>query len=388
MEEKNINEDINSYFENRKTGEFFVESEKFENLIIKKKNDTQTNFFYFFDNKQNKLIKKFVLLDGNKIQKICIVTLIEKEKKIVPRFTFQIYNKTKKAYENYKKKEIEHSFIKAHVDLNDCHKNFIKLINFIKSFDDVDFSEDTIQFINKKDKSLVDNFNLLFGDNKEKVLKNLKNISSEKLINAKNIIDITNLENKINEFENNLYNNSEKFWQNFFVSNPWFLTQIFYLPYFFYKKEFFVGGKKQGEKKGDKFTDFALKSKNLDNLAIIEIKTPDKKLVSNTPYSTNIYPMGRDLLEGVSQILEQKKVLQENYNRNGYFKVLDSKAILIIGKISSLKENEAQETEEKNNSIKIELFELFRNSLKNFEIITYDEVLERAKFLLEQIKNR
>ena len=60
---------------------------------------------------------------------------------------------------------------------------------------------------------------------------------------------------------------------------------------------------------------------------------------------------------------------------DSFYQVFNPKCVLIIGKLSALKPKQYA------------WFELFRNSQKDVETLTFDEVLEKCKFLLEIIKN-
>ncbi len=76
--------------------------------------------------------------------------------------------------------------------------------------------------------------------------------------------------------------------------------------------------------------------------------------------------------------------LSENsreYDRNGEEikqKAYDSKTILIIGSWKEIESSNAQEKK-----IKEKTLELFRQNSKNVEIITFDELYDRAKFIVE-----
>ena len=73
-----------------------------------------------------------------------------------------------------------------------------------------------------------------------------------------------------------------------------------------------------------------------------------------------------------------------NYDDNGETIVqnsYDSKTILIIGNWSEINKDNA-----KNQEIKKKTFELFRQNSKNVEIITFDELYDRAKFIIEHNK--
>lgn len=88
----------------------------------------------------------------------------------------------------------------------------------------------------------------------------------------------------------------------------------------------------------------------------------------------------------MSQILEHKAsglirlegdnfIEGESMNQKAY----DSKVILIIGQWTEL--TNSDNTQEKN--IKKKTFELFRRDSRNIEIMTFDELFDRAKFIVE-----
>ena len=94
-----------------------------------------------------------------------------------------------------------------------------------------------------------------------------------------------------------------------------------------------------------------------------------------------------ELIDAVSQILEQKASWQVkaeasalgNFDDEGNLiaqRTIDPKSILIVGT-----DNQFSGTE-KETAIKLRTFELFRRDSRNLEILTYDELYERAKFVV------
>ena len=84
--------------------------------------------------------------------------------------------------------------------------------------------------------------------------------------------------------------------------------------------------------------------------------------------------MSEDLIWAISQVLNQKDLLQKDYLQNNAakdFKVWNPKIILIIW----------SEEYEKINLEQRACFELFKNSNKDIEIITFDELFEKIKNL-------
>lgn len=136
-----------------------------------------------------------------------------------------------------------------------------------------------------------------------------------------------------------------------------------------------MGGKRI-DNKGSSIADFVYK-KGIDNVSIIEIKTPSTKIVEDVKYRENVYVPSQELTSSIVQVKEQKDSLMKNYNaiwRESYeeginFKAFDPKCYLIIGNTSEL------------NAKQIESFNLFRNELRTVEIITYDELLSKMEIL-------
>lgn len=118
----------------------------------------------------------------------------------------------------------------------------------------------------------------------------------------------------------------------------------------------------------------------------IEIKKPSTPLFGKPKNRSNAWSLSEELINSVSQILEQKasgllKLEKQQYNSTGEFiqqKAYDSKVVLIIGHWRELDNSSSQLERE----IKKKTFELFRRDSRNVEIITYDELYERAKFIV------
>jgi hypothetical protein len=98
------------------------------------------------------------------------------------------------------------------------------------------------------------------------------------------------------------------------------------------------------------------------------------------------------LIDAVSQILEHKASgqirieTQRLHDSQGQLitqRAYDSKVLLIIGdwgNVESANDNEKR--------IKEKTFELYRRDSRNIKILTFDELLERAKFIVEHGEKR
>jgi len=122
----------------------------------------------------------------------------------------------------------------------------------------------------------------------------------------------------------------------------------------------------------------------------VEVKKPSTPLFSSVKNRSNSWKLSNDVIHSVSQILEQKasgliKFEKQQYDSSGSpidQKAYDSKVILIMGAWKELKASKSIHESE----IKKKTFELFRQDSRNIEILTYDEIYDRAKFIVEGTK--
>lgn len=93
-----------------------------------------------------------------------------------------------------------------------------------------------------------------------------------------------------------------------------------------------------------------------------------------------MFGIGKEVTGGLVQALDQKDNLQKDFYalaKGGEFISFNPKVVLIIGTIKSLTKQQ------------LKSFELFRSSIRDVEIITYDELLKRTDLILGQfVQNR
>jgi len=181
----------------------------------------------------------------------------------------------------------------------------------------------------------------------------------------------------------------EILWQHFFSKNDWIFG--YGLDYKFLgilQKEAHISNTDLSGKE-EVIGDFLLGCNKFT--VLVELKRPDTDLFKNKNRS-NSWSLSNKLIDAFSQILEQKASWQiqaesnanNNYNDNGEIikqKTVDPKTILIIGN-SNQYFGETKELQ-----IKAKSFELFRRDSRNVEIVTFDELFERAKFILQHKAN-
>jgi len=225
------------------------------------------------------------------------------------------------------------------------------------------------------------------------ILENKRIPSLIKKLKTKDIIEESTIEDLIEEFGKLIKQKTktkklEEKWQSFFKKYSMIFSQILAFPTVLFDDKVYVGGKETSNLNG-KIADFLYQNKLTKNAFIIEIKTHKTKLIgSKTAYrGTDVYPLSKEFSGGINQILNQKDNLQKEYSNlllneakkgkgiDNFYQVFDPTCVLVIGHLNSLKKQQYS------------WFELFRNAQKDIIILTFDEVLEKCKFLLEIIKN-
>lgn len=177
----------------------------------------------------------------------------------------------------------------------------------------------------------------------------------------------------------------EKVWQHFFARNEWIFG--FGLDYRFLgilQREAHVAEEDLVGRDGS-ITDYLMGATNFT--VLVELKRPDTSLFESSRNRAGSWKLSADLVDAVSQVLEQKASWQvkaevnasRNYSAEGVLitqKTADPKAILLIGSDGKFG------TAERERAIKLRTFELFRRDSRNIEIITYSELYERAQFIV------
>jgi hypothetical protein len=207
---------------------------------------------------------------------------------------------------------------------------------------------------------------------------------------------LLNDDNYFEESKNSLGSNKrpEDVWQNYFEKNTW----IFGLGLSYQFNSPLEGQKLEQSVKGYDFNnagkrvDGLLKTRGfLSSLAFGEIKTHTTPLIQNTsrPYRGESWRVSDELAGGVAQVQRTVQVSVNNISTKTQIKSKDGsltgeevflytpKSFLIIGSLSEFG------GEHGINEDKYSSFEMFRRNMGNPEIITFDELYERAKHIVE-----
>lgn len=202
-------------------------------------------------------------------------------------------------------------------------------------------------------------------------------IDYENLQKTKQVIDKKYIDNTITEFEDlikqkTVTENLEKHWQSFLQQHNWIFGAIFAQPIILFQREAYVGGKTIENSDG-KFTDFLLKNKLTNNVSFFEIKTHLSKIMEDKSYrGTDVFAASKELTGAINQVLNQRDNLEKEFyvlkgKSKENFESFNCKCIVLIGSYDSLKPEQKKS------------FELFRQTIADVTILTFDEVLEKLK---------
>jgi hypothetical protein len=215
----------------------------------------------------------------------------------------------------------------------------------------------------------------------EKLRKNTRIIASRpnnKLQKLQQDFELVSLETLIQGFAENVNrNHNEEFWQKFFFENPFALQMVFGFPVLLVGQQVYAGSVRfQGD--GLKRIDYLVKNAISNNVAIIEIKTPQTELLQKSAYRKDVYPPSSELSGAVTQVLRQKYEMERNFasakDANDYpdIESLAVHCCLIAGSMKAINSDKR----------KIDSLELFRGNLKNVQVICFDELEAKLKQLL------
>jgi len=186
--------------------------------------------------------------------------------------------------------------------------------------------------------------------------------------------------------------NVESLWQQYFEKNSWIfgygLGYVFLTGLDEKKLEQVVQGYNVGNY--GKRVDALMKTKGLiSSLCFVEIKTHNTPLLNRTPYRPGCWAVSSELSGAVAQVqgtvasavvsLSDKIAIKDNLGDPTGEEIFNyqPRSYLVIGDLDEFR------TEVGVNEEKLRSFELFRKSINNMEIITFDELFERAKFIVQ-----
>ncbi|HUM70281.1 MAG TPA: DUF4263 domain-containing protein [Chloroflexota bacterium] len=215
----------------------------------------------------------------------------------------------------------------------------------------------------------------------EQVVQQLENLEPENLQELSVIAGLTALKASLKIWDENKNNASEEFWQETFLNHAFVLSQIFAYPVVIVKDKAFLGGKDLGNVGGN-IVDFLAKNNISENAVLIEIKTPQTRLL-HSQYRDNAYSISSDLSGSIVQVLNYRRSLISNFaslQSNNQYELESFEPICLI--IAGTHQSELT------NPTKKRSFELFRSHLQGVQVITYDELFEKVRLMIELLEGK
>lgn len=182
---------------------------------------------------------------------------------------------------------------------------------------------------------------------------------------------------------------AETDWQDFFEKQSWvFGYGLDYRIMRPFDREMVVGG--GGTDNRNKPTvDFLMNFS--DYTVLVEIKRPDTPIFQcQKAGRAGTWRFSADFIDAISQVLEQKAEWLaaaqsgEHFDKSGSRRLetrtRDAKVILVIGSRAEFDRSENI----RDANVKRDTFELFRRDTRAMEILTFDELLDRAKFIIKE----
>lgn len=213
-----------------------------------------------------------------------------------------------------------------------------------------------------------------------KRITDLQREAPEKLFQLHRDIELLNLDTLIDRFKAlaAVDQIAEKRWQKLFDLNPFILSMVFGYPVVKVLREASIGLPLL-DGSGAKIGDFLAKNPATSNAALVELKTPQADLLSAKPYrgkttSNPVYQPHPELTGAVAQVLDQRYRLQKDIathlsnNRGLDLAAYHVDCVVVAGRTPADEERR-------------QAFELYRQSLKDVRIVTFDELLIKLETL-------
>jgi hypothetical protein len=362
--------------------DFTIGKDHFDDLEI---SDTAIKgFFYFYDRRRRTIVKRFVLAERDRVTYECRVTMIGKGGKFTPRLEFSIRD-NKKRIAQVPADDVNGShFVKARVDLTSCHDAYWQLFAYVSTFPKVEIPRGKFSLVSPGEGDIVEALRKRGAQSLRSIIRQLSS-SSGVTLSQEDINELLKRKDRLLEFEGALGSHQmEGWWQDFFERNKWIfgyglnyeiLRSVQNQPHYSG-----MGLDGSGDQRGDYL---AATKGDLSFTVLVEIKTPNALLVQGKQeVRRGTWSLSKELVDAVAQL--QTNV--DKWNTTGS-KQLDNfqrlqkemiytvqpKGILIIGLSRELADE----------SSKHETFQRFRKSMHGIDILTFDELYHRAKFIVD-----
>jgi Domain of unknown function (DUF4263) len=340
----------------------------------------------FRHSKREQMVRYFVLAESKELVHVCEVKLIKDKGKFTPRLHFSIrYREDTTKFARVTIKRTEDTFaVRASVSLSGCHENYWELISYLKSLRELDTPDKHFSLIPYGAEQIAA---ALTKHAPETVTAVLRLLSAHEGLRFSEVDadEVLRRRARLEEFRRGLDAKwDEASWKEFFDHNKWIFG--YGLDYRILRIEHSqanVGGAGLSGT-GGRIPDYAVSTTgDARFMVFVEIKTAETLLLAGSkPQRNGAWMLSRDLVDGLTQVQaciqewnshgsKQDDNMEEMQRKN--IRSIQPKAILVIGCLAEIKET----------LTKLTTFELFRQSLHGVEIITFDELYGRAKFIVE-----
>ena len=273
---------------------------------------------------------------------------------------------------------------------------FARLMGFLSQIEFVDMSnEDNFQIedistkagpkavMDASDRGIVERIKSMSHGQRESVFRVLHQSLTDEEVNI-----LLGRKQGLEEYEEHirLGDWGETDWQDFFEREQWvFGYGLDYRVLRQFDREMTVGAGGT-DNKNKPIIDFLMSF--TDYTVLVEIKKPDTPIFRPSRGGrAGTWEFSSDFIRAVSQIIEQKAEWLsfaqsgEHYDRSGTAlltaRTRNAKTILVIGS----REEFSRSEELRATNVMRDTFDLFRRENRSIDIVTFDELLERARFI-------
>jgi hypothetical protein len=327
-------------------------------------------------------------LTGNQ-RKTQVTALISQDDAAIRRVTLQTFqSRAGDWYQGYEKEAFT-----FRADEFERLLEFLDRIKFIDlsnedrfQVEDISVSAGPKVIIDAADRALVNRIKQLGETGREHLFRSLHLDLTPEEINL-----LLGRRQALEEFEAQL--NASKWaeinWQDFFATQSWvFGYGLDYRIMRPFDREMVVGTAGT-DNRNKPIVDFLMSF--TDYTVLVEIKRPNTPIFQPRKAGrAGTWRFSADFMDAVSQVLEQKaqwlSAAQsgDHFNKSGTRRLeartRDAKTILVIGNRAEFHQSDNP----RDATIKSDTFELFRRDTRTMEIITFDELFDRAKFITKE----
>lgn len=367
-----------------------------------KKNNNQKNCSIRDKESHSTYYKTFIIDENSKTKIVCEIAFYPSSitSKYIPRLTFKKIDSIGDQKNTETTKDIIIAFSQSKQAII-----FWKFIGFLNSFKDIvdtgEFESSfgvysknrfIAEFESQTEKEKVEDLKVLIkkADIKDHDIKSIlfekrKYIIKAFLFLLKNTIVKGKFSIDLYREKYSISPGEEAIWHHFLKNNDWILglnVDIKFIRDFFDEQKL---GIENSRGIGSPQTDFIGVA---DYTTLIELKHANTKIFKKEKNKAraNTWDFTPDFIEGISQCLGQKFSFDKSYNSKDYEDenkkmldknktlTIDPKTVFIIGN----RKLEFQHNCESDNYTRSKTFELFRRNNRNIDIITFDELFERA----------